>query len=97
MSVDERLAKIESLLRLLVEGQPARRWYTTKQAADLLGKAAFTVRNWCRGGRLKANKRESGRVHREWSISNEELLRYQREGLLSPSAVVKSVEREERR
>lgn len=84
MSVEERLEKIESLLVALVERQQVREWYTTEQAAQLLGqKAEFTVREWCRNGRIKAEKKRSGRgAYAAWAISHAELLRIQREGLL---------------
>ena len=58
-------------------------WYTTEEVAKILGKAEFTVREWCRNGRVKAEKRMSGRgAFSTWVISHQELLRYQREGLL---------------
>jgi len=83
VTVDERLQKIEELLATLVERQTVREWYTTEQVAQLLGKAEFTVREWCRLGRLKAEKRMSGRgAYPAWIVSHAELLRYQREGLL---------------
>ncbi len=83
MTVEERLEKIEAMLAVLVERQTIREWYTTEQVAQIVGKAEFTVREWCRHGRLKAEKRMSGRgAHPAWVISHAELLRYQREGLL---------------
>ena len=81
--IEERLEKIEELLAVLVERQQVREWYTTEQVAQLVRKAEFTVREWCRNGRLKAEKRMSGRgAYPAWVISHAELLRYQREGLL---------------
>ena len=75
--------KIEAMLAVLVERQTVRDWYTTEQVAQFVGKAEFTVREWCRLGRLKAEKRMSGRgAYPAWVISHAELLRYQREGLL---------------
>ena len=82
MTLEEHLEKIEAMLVLLVQRQQ-REWYTTDQFAQLVGKAEFTVREWCRRGRLKAEKRMSGRgAHASWTICHEELQRYQREGLL---------------
>ena len=57
--------------------------YTTKEAAELLQRKPFTVREWCRLGRVNAFKIESGSgAEDEWRIPHEELLRIQNEGLL---------------
>ena len=83
MTLEERLVKIESMLVMLVERQTVREWYTTEQVAQLVGKSDFTVREWCRLGRIHAEKRRSGRgAHPAWIISHEELQRLQRDGLL---------------
>ena len=83
MTIEQWLEKIEGLLMVLVERQTVRDWYTTEQFAQLVGKAEFTVREWCRHGRVHAEKRKSGRgAFAAWVISHEEFLRYQREGLL---------------
>jgi hypothetical protein len=83
VTVEERLDKIEGLLLVLVERQQVRDWYTTEQVAQLVKEAEFTVREWCRLGRIRAEKRHSGRgAHPAWVVSHQELLRYQREGLL---------------
>ena len=80
--LQERLDRIESLLTHLVERQQTKEWYTTDELAGLVGKAEFTVREWCRLGRIRAAKRQSGRgAYPAWVISHEELLRYQKEGL----------------
>jgi hypothetical protein len=79
----ERLSDIQATLSLLVQKQAVKEWYGTDEFARLAGKAEFTVREWCRHGRIKARKRLSGRGNSSaWVISHEELLRYQREGLL---------------
>jgi len=81
--VEQRLDRIEILLERLLSRQASRDWYSTAELAELLGKAEFTVREWCRLGRLNAVKKASGRgKHPAWAISHGELLRYQREGLL---------------
>lgn len=83
MTLEQKLERIEELLLILVERQTAREWYTTEQVAQLVGKAEFTVREWCRHGRLNAQKGISGRGgYLAWVVSHAELLRYQREGLL---------------
>lgn len=83
MTVEERLEKIESLLVVLVERQQVRDWYTTEEFARVVGKAEFTIREYCRLGRLNAEKRRSGRgAHPQWVLSHDELERYRRHGLL---------------
>ncbi len=83
MTVEERLERMEAMLAALVERQTAPEWYTTEQIAQLVGRAEFTVREWCRRRRIQAQKKDSGRgAHASWVISHTELLRYQREGLL---------------
>jgi hypothetical protein len=82
MTQEQRLERIENLLMALVERQQ-RAWYTTHEFAKAVGKAEFTIRTYCRLGRLRGEKRQSGRgAHTSWVISHDELLRYQREGLL---------------
>jgi hypothetical protein len=85
VTIIERLDRIEALLAALVDRQAVREWYTTEEAARVLGKAEFTVREWCRLGRVRAAKKRSGRgKHPCWVIAHEEILRVQREGLLPP-------------
>jgi hypothetical protein len=78
-----RLVRIEQALDLLVQQRTVKEWYSTAEVANLLGKAEFTVREWCRLGRVKAEKKKCGRgVASEWIISHEELTRVRNEGLL---------------
>lgn len=78
-----RLARIEQALDLLVQQRTVKDWYSTAEVARLLGKAEFTVREWCRLGRVKAEKKKCGRgVASEWIMSHEELTRVRNEGLL---------------
>lgn len=87
MTLEERLSKIESLLAVLVEGQQVRQWHSVEQFARLVGRSEFTIRHWCRQGRIEARKKDSGRgAHAAWAISHEELERFQREGLRRPSS-----------
>lgn len=83
LTVEERLERIESMLVRLVDQQAVREWHSIDQAAKLLEKSEFTVREWARLGRIRAEKRQSGRgAHKSWVISHAEIERYQREGLL---------------
>jgi DNA-directed RNA polymerase specialized sigma24 family protein len=82
-ALHDRLEKIESKLTVLVEHRTVKDWYTTKEVADIVEKAEFTVRQWCRLGRVNAEKRMSGRgAFQDWVISHAELQRYQKEGLI---------------
>ena len=85
-AVVERLGRIEAALDTLVRERTVKDWYTTAEVAALLGKAEFTVREWCRLGRVHAQKRKCGRgPASEWVVSHLELTRIQNEGLLSDS------------
>ena len=78
-----RLERIEAALDLLVRQRRFKEWYSTSEVAQLLDKAEFTVREWCRQGRIHAEKKGSGRgKHPAWVISHVELQRIQKEGLL---------------
>ena len=79
-----RLERIETLLTQLIEQEPPKEFYSTAEVAQILGKAEFTVREWCRLGRIYADKRDSGRGRsKEWIISHEEIVRIKNAGLLS--------------
>ena len=79
-----RLERIENLLTNLVEQEPPKEFYTTAEVAQILGKAEFTVREWCRLGRIHVEKRQSGRGRsKEWMINHIEIRRIQNKGLLS--------------
>lgn len=83
MSIEERLEKIEEALRLLVQIRTVKQFYTTAEVAEILGKAEFTVREWCRNGRVAARKRPCGRGNsQEWVVPHDELERVRNEGLL---------------
>lgn len=82
-TLEERLDRIESLLASLIEKERVREFYSVAEFALIVGRAPFTVREWCRHGRIDANKKESGRgKHAGWAVSHSELIRFQREGLL---------------
>ncbi len=71
------------MLAVLVERQQVREWYTTQEFARAVGKAEFTIREYCRLGRLRAEKRQSGRgAYHQWVLPKTELMRYQKQGLL---------------
>jgi hypothetical protein len=67
----------------LIRERTIKDYYTTAEIAEILGKAEFTVREWCRNRRIQAEKKRHGRgAHAEWVVAHEEILRIQREGLL---------------
>jgi hypothetical protein len=79
----DRMEKLDAKVSQLLQQRTIKDWYGTEEVAQLLGKADFTVREWCRNGRVNAQKRGSGRgKFQSWVISREELQRLQREGLL---------------
>lgn len=81
--VIERLQRIEAVLLQLAQQRMVKEWYSTAEAAGVLGKAEYTVREYCREGRIRAEKRRCGRgTSREWMISHAELTRFQNEGAL---------------
>jgi hypothetical protein len=83
MTLDERLEKIESLLLALVERQQVKEFYEIEEFAGIVGKSCFTCREWCRLGRIQADKKLSGRgAYARWVVPHAELLRYQQQGLL---------------
>ena len=86
MTDDERdasLKRIERMLFDLLERQTLKDFYEIDEFAKLVGKANFTVREWARLGRIRAEKRRSGRgASTAWVISHQEWLRYQRDGLI---------------
>src|SRR5262249_25096052 len=82
-NLEDRISRIEANLAVLVRQQTVRDCYTTKQLAEMLDKKEYTVREWCRLGRITAKKLPNGRGNEgEWRIPHNELVRYQNEGLL---------------
>ena len=81
--IAQRLERIENMLAELMQQKQVKEFYSTGEVAKLLDRAEFTVREWCRHGRIDASKRECGRGRtKEWMIAHEELKRIQNEGLL---------------
>jgi transposase len=81
--VIRRLTAIEEGVRTLVEQRTVRDYYSIAEFSKIVGRSEFTCREWCRLGRVKGLKKRNGRGHSfEWVVSHEELLRFQREGLL---------------
>jgi hypothetical protein len=61
--------------------------YTIEGFGGLVSKKPFTIREWCRLGRINAERiDERAGPHARWRISHAEYLRYQKEGLLPPDS-----------
>jgi hypothetical protein len=85
ITMDQRLERIETMVASILNKQKVQEWYTTEEFAGLVGKAEFTVREWCRNGRIHGEKQGSGRgASKAWVISHAELQRFQKEGQLPP-------------
>lgn len=83
--IHERLERIEAALKTLLELRTVKDFYSTEEVARLVGRKCETVRAWARNGRVRAEKKLSGRgAYARWTVSHEEYLRYEREGLLPP-------------
>jgi excisionase family DNA binding protein len=65
-----RLDRIEAALSQILQQRTPKKWYTTSEVAQIVGKAEYTVREWCRQGRVQAEKAPNGRG---WLISHEQL------------------------
>ncbi len=95
--VARRLDCIESILQDLVAQRTIQDWYGTEEVATILKRSPYTVREWCRERRIRAEKRLCGRGRsQEWMISHEELVRIQNEGLLPKRDVFGCQERSQR-
>lgn len=85
--IEARLAAMEmnlvQILGRLAVPKETREWYPVEEVAAMLGKTTYTVREWCRLGRINATKRSERRGGTElWNISAAEIARYKDEGLL---------------
>ena len=77
--------RLDEIFGLLAGPREDRECYTVEEAAEKIGRKPYTVREWCRAGRINATKRVERRGGAElWSIPAAELTRYRNEGLLPP-------------
>lgn len=77
LRLDQANARLERLERQ--QGQAVvREAYTVAQVAERLGLSAWTVRQACNTGRIRATKSRNGR---DWRIPHDELLRIEAEGV----------------
>ena len=81
--LEENFAQIRADFAQLTQQRTVKEAYSVEEVAEKLGKAAFTVREWCRQERIHVDKRACGRGQsQEWKITHAELVRVQNEGLL---------------
>jgi len=52
----QKMNRIEAMVQSLREQSSVKDWYSVAKLAVLLGKAEFTVREWCLLGRIRAEK-----------------------------------------
>ena len=80
---DALLGAIAEVRDLILNQKQVKESYSTGEVAKILGNAEYTVREWCRLGRINASKRRYARgAYPEWMISHDELTRVQNEGIL---------------
>src|SRR3954468_18502715 len=83
--LDEMQATLNQIHGMIAGPKATREWDTVEEVAAMLNKTPYTVREWCREGRINATKRPERRGGAElWSISAAEVARYKDEGLLRP-------------
>ena len=79
----EAVGRIERKLADDISSPKPKDTYSVAEAAALLGKQTFTVRQWCQHGRINARNGEVRRGRGTiWLISADEIDRYRRENLL---------------
>ena len=83
IALDLRLDRIEEKLDRLLGIAPTKDFYSTCEVAEAVLRSEYTVREWCRLGRIKAEKGPSGRGRsKEWIVPKAELDRIRSRGLL---------------
>ena len=76
-AMSQKLDDLAVALEQLQSQEPKREFYSVEEAAGLLDLATWTVRTYCRTGRIEAGKLDIGN---EWRISHEEIIRYKEHG-----------------
>ena len=71
--VKEQNLEILRLMRVARD----RRWYNLQDAGERLNRAAWTLRQLCSHGKIRAEKGEDG----QWRIAADELTRLEQEGV----------------
>ena len=85
--LDSLIQRVDDLAAMISQMHPpasavsGRTWYNVAEAAEQMGKAVFTVREWCRLGRLAADRRSGSGKGQGWMIAATEIERYRNDGL----------------
>lgn len=75
-------SKIDDMRALIKDQRTIKDWYSVNEVAAIVKRAAWTVREWCRDGRIDARKRETGRGDTlDWEIPRTGLEHYREHGL----------------
>lgn len=84
MEIERFTAQIFSILATWKSGpeSPGRKAYSIEEAAEILDRSSYTVREWARHGRINAFKRGDSGSKQIWNITVEEIERIKEEGLL---------------
>jgi len=78
-----RLQRIEAMLENLHGSHFRKDFYTIAEVAEIVDRSEYTVREWCRLGRVHGEKSQVGcGSATEWRISHDELERIRNEGPL---------------
>jgi hypothetical protein len=81
MTLEDVMAKLEAIERKIALPVQQKTYYTIAEAAALLHKTEYTVREYCRLGAMLATKTNLGcGQHRQWRIAATELERFQQAG-----------------
>jgi hypothetical protein len=83
--MQQQLHRIEKRLSLSADKET----YTTAEAAELLTRSEWTVRQWCNLGQVHGARKVRGRGRRgEWRIPHDAIVRLQNEGPLPLTRIV---------
>jgi hypothetical protein len=83
-ATEEKMRLTMKLVRSVTGNTAPQATYTVNEAAHRLGLAAFTIRQNCNKGFIRASKVSGAGTKGEWRISEIELQRFEREGNLDP-------------
>ena len=73
------IREMKQMIGKLLAERTGQEWYSTEEFGKQVGRSGYTVREWCRLGRVRAEKNDMGTG---WKIGAKELGRYRNHGLL---------------